>query len=99
MEQYNSINDIDENFNEDTVNEKEVVEQWRDFYILSCPHCKIKVIVHTSDLNCRVFRCSPILSPHAVKQECESHINDNQGCCRAFVITKDHKWAIKCGYI
>jgi len=99
MEQYNSINDIDDNFNENTVNEKEVVEQWRDFYILSCPHCKIKVIVHASDMNCRVFRCSPILSPHAIKEECVKHTDDNQGCCMPFVITKDHKWAIKCGYI
>ena len=51
-----AIRSLEDNplFNEEELKDKEPVAQWRDFYIVSCPHCKIKVIAHTSDLNCRL---------------------------------------------
>lgn len=79
--------------------EKNIVEQWHDFYIFRCPHCNVYIIVHNSETNCKVFRCSTTLSPHASKEECDKTIKDNMGCTRPFIMSDDFKYIFKSDYI
>ncbi len=79
--------------------EDNIIEKFDDFYVFRCPHCNITILVHSSEVNCKIFRCHPTLSPHAPKAECDAKINDYIGCTKPFIITDDHKYVIPCGYI
>lgn len=74
-------------------------EMWHDFYIMKCPHCGITIIVHNTELNCRIFRCSHILNPHATEYECKQQYRADPalGCCKPFKVLPDFS-IIKCEY-
>lgn len=78
---------------------RKYAEIWHDFYFFNCPHCDIKIIVHNSEINCCIFRCSPILGPHASKYECNAQFKQDplSGCCKPFKILPDFE-IIKCDY-
>lgn len=75
--------------------------------ILSCPHCKIPVIIE--ELNCHIFRHGVLIEtgkqidPHLEKRMCEKLIKDNliYGCGKPFQIVKneDTFLAVICDYI
>lgn len=77
-----------------------IAEEWHDFYVLKCPHCSIGIIIHKTELNCRIFRCNPELQPHASIIECQIKYNEDktQGCCQPFRINDDLS-VEKCDYL
>lgn len=68
-----------------------------DFYNFLCPHCDASVVVHKSELCCKIFRCGIIKSngnqipPHSNKEECDRlEANDLiHGCGKPFMIDGD----------
>lgn len=80
-------------------NAENKAELWQDFYIIKCPHCGIKIIVHTSEMNCRIFRCSDILNPHANEIECRNQYrkDPSMGCCMPFKVLEDYS-VVKCSF-
>lgn len=80
-----------------------------DFYIFSCPHCSNDIIVHKTELNCRIFRHGIYkdsykqLDPHASKLLCDELVISNQiiGCAKPFEVINDSKGdliAVICDY-
>lgn len=80
-----------------------------NMYIFKCPHCDQFIIVHVTELNCKIFRhgCYKFngvqVDPHASEQMCNILKNSDKviGCCNPFqiVCVDDKLYAIKCGYI
>lgn len=84
------------------------VHSLEDFYSFHCPNCYDEIIVHKSELNCKIFRHAIYketyiqVNPHLSKQECDKLINDKlvYGCCKPFeIIEKEDKlYVIICDY-
>jgi len=77
-----------------------------DFHTFTCPHCNGSIIVHHSELNCRIFRHGAYLStmdpipPHLSKEECDRLVLENRiaGCGKPFRIDESLV-AVICDYI
>ena len=75
-------------------------------YLLTCPHCNTYVIVHNTELNCRIFRhgvyrdSKEPIPPHLPKKECDRLLSENliYGCGKPFRVTESME-AIVCDYI
>ena len=80
-----------------------------DFYIFVCPNCLNDIIVHKTELNCRIFRHGIYkdsykqMDPHTPKSLCDELVMKNAviGCAKPFEIINDIKGdliAIICDY-
>ena len=76
------------------------------FHFFICPHCQGHIMVHHTELNCRIFRhgvyrdSGEPISPHTPKEVCDRLIVENriEGCGKPFRITEDMK-VVVCDYI
>jgi hypothetical protein len=76
------------------------------FYFFTCPHCNGYIMVHNTELNCRIFRhgvyrdTGAPIPPHTPKEECDRLIMENlvEGCGKPFRVT-DSMEAVVCDYI
>ena len=59
------------------------IEITGDSYFLQCPHCGGMIEVLSSQINCKIFRHSSLLSPHAHQSESES-VDRRFGCGKPF---------------
>lgn len=88
------------------------IEIYDDFYLFSCPHCDMSILVYKNERNCGIFRCAfhkhknQSINPHASKIECEELKSKNliYGCGKPFMIDKkvqdsDDLYAMQCDYI
>jgi len=83
--------------------------------ILECPHCGGTIVVHPSELHCRIFRHGVLratgepIHPHASREECERLVATGAilGCGGPFRIERicdaqragDVERAVVCEYI
>jgi hypothetical protein len=82
--------------------------------ILTCPHCGGTIVVHPSELNCRIFRHGVLrttgepIHPHAPREECERLVAEGAilGCGGPFRVERstvqgagDVERAVVCEYI
>ena len=78
--------------------------------LLTCPHCQGTVIVHPSELHCRIFRHAVLrstgepLHPHASREECDHLAATGAilGCGKPFRVERSQdgtEHAIACDYI
>ena len=66
-----------------------------DYINAPCPWCDKWFTVHKRELNCRIFRCSDTLSPHAPKRVCDEYTVN--GCGKPFQMRGLE--VLRCGYI
>ncbi|NDE13672.1 hypothetical protein EBZ80_01945 [bacterium] len=60
--------------------------------ILVCPHCGGMILIHRTDVRCRIFRHAVYrdshepIDPHTPRERCEALIRENKvfGCGRPF---------------
>ena len=70
-----------------------------------CPHCNVLVVVHTNEMNCKIFRCGMYknsgqqIPPHTDKKTCDELFRDSliHGCGKPFMV-EDSK-VVKCDYM
>lgn len=79
-------------------------------HIFKCPHCESYVVVHETELNCRIFRHALFkntlkqIDPHMPEKECVYLTTTNQviGCAKPFIMIKQDEntyFVDKCDYI
>lgn len=74
-------------------------------YYIKCPHCDIDILILSSEINCKIFRCGVYkkdgksINPHASKNECDRLFKENliYGCGKPFKF--DGKKLEICDYI
>ena len=79
-----------------------------ELLFFNCPNCDIEIIVHKTELNCRIFRHAVYkdtfiqVDPHLPEILCNKLIEENKviGCCKPFEIIIENKnfVAVKCKY-
>lgn len=85
------------------------------FHEISCPHCNGTVLIHPTEVNCRIFRHGVFsatgqpVAPHAPKEECDRLFAQGLilGCGKPFQLVdgtdqttqKPCLIAVVCGYI
>ena len=77
------------------------IEEIHFGWLLFCcpyPECDVNILVHKSEVNCKIFRCNALLSPHASKAECDALKEQNAGCCQPFELDMDKMIAKCCEY-
>ena len=69
--------------------------------MFNCPYpeCQVIILVHKTEVNCGIFRCHPLLQPHASKAECDALKEQNCGCCQPIKINIAEMKATACDYI
>lgn len=73
------------------------VEHDGENLIIRCPHCHQYVIVHTTQINCKIFRHAAFkntlisINPHTPKDQCDLLVSSNQvyGCAKPFKLGLD----------
>lgn len=81
------------------------VEVFKEFYLFTCPHCAIQIVVMKNELNCKIFRCGQFKSsgdpvpPHAPKTICDKLKAEDliNGCGKPFIF--NGTCVEICGYI
>ena len=59
-------------------------QKWENFYFFNCPHCGEEIIVHKSEVNCKIFRhgvyksTKEQINPHMSKKECDRLYNSGK---------------------
>ncbi len=81
-----------------------------EFYYFECPHCDQKIMVHKTELNCRIFRhgifkkSGQQIHPHLSRERCErlKSMDLIYGCGKPFRVeldSSDNIQAMICDYI